>query len=111
MSLTGMDPLAARVAADLKARLSRIYASRLRGLFVFGSRARGEADAESDVDVLVILEDFAVYGQELERTSEARSDVSLAHDVSVSVVFVRERDWLSGSTPFLDNVRREAIAA
>ncbi len=106
-----MDPLAARVVADLKARLAGLYGRKLRGVFVFGSRARGEADAESDVDILVVLDDFGVYGQELERTSEARSDVSLEHDISVSTVFVRERDWLSESTPFLDNVRREAIAA
>lgn len=106
-----MDPLASCVVAEVKVAFERLYGNRLRGLYVFGSRARGDADAESDVDVLVVLADFDVYGEELERTSEARSEVALRHDVSVSTVFVRERDWLAESTPFLDNVRREAIAA
>ena len=29
----------------------------------------------------------------------------------VSLVFVAERKWLEGETPFLANVRREAVAA
>jgi hypothetical protein len=33
-----------------------VYASRLQRLILFGSRARGDATAESDVDVLVVLE-------------------------------------------------------
>lgn len=59
----------------------------------------------------MILDDFDVYGAQLEKTSEARGSVALRHDVAMSTVFVREQDWLVESTPFLDNVRLEAIAA
>ncbi len=111
MPARALDPVAAIVVADLKASLARLYGQRLRGVFVFGSRARGDAGAESDVDILVILDDFDVYGTQLETTSEARAAVALRHDIAVSTVFVRERDWLAESTPFLDNVRLEAIAA
>ena len=38
------------------ANLTRHYGSRLAGVFVFGSRARGDHYADSDVDVAVILE-------------------------------------------------------
>lgn len=41
----------------LRERLRPILGSRLLGMRLFGSFARGEAHAESDVDVLILLED------------------------------------------------------
>ncbi len=93
---------------ELKAGLKAIYGDRLRGVYLFGSYARGEPDRESDVDVLVVLTDFEHYGAEVDRTSELSGRLSLAYGVSLSKVFVREPDWRQGQTPFLENVREEA---
>ena len=95
--------------SELKTGLQAIYGERLRGVYLYGSYARDEADEESDVDVLVILDDFDHYGAEVNRTSELGASLSLQYGVSVSKVFLRERDWLNGQTPFLANVREEAI--
>ena len=97
--------------SELKAGLQTIYAKRLKGVYLYGSYARDEADAESDVDVLVVLDDFERYAAEVDRTSELSACLSLQYDVSVSKVFLRERDWLTGQTPFLLNVREEALVA
>ena len=40
---------------ELRTGLAAIYGIRLKGVYLFGSHARNEADAESDVDVLVDL--------------------------------------------------------
>lgn len=96
---------------ELKSGLKVIYGRRLRGVYLFGSYARGEADRESDLDILVVLGDFERYAREVDRTSELASDLSLKHSVSVSLVFMREQEWLRGDTPFLSNVRDEAIPA
>ena len=96
---------------ELKAGLEVLYGDRLRGVYLFGSYAREEADPESDVDVLVVLDDFDRYGAEVERTSELGAMLSLKYGVSLSKVFVREQDWLKGETPFLLNVREEALPA
>jgi predicted nucleotidyltransferase len=97
--------------ARLKTDLEALYGERLRGLYLYGSYARGEEDAESDVDVLVVLDEVGDYAAEIDRTSEIVSRTSLAYGASVSRVFVPLSDWLSAETNFLANVRAEAIAA
>jgi type I restriction enzyme S subunit len=96
---------------ELKAGLQTLYGERLKGVYLYGSYARNEADEESDVDVLVVLDDFERYGAEVNRTSELGASLSLKYGVSISKVFLRKRNWLDGQTPFLANVREEAIPA
>ena len=97
--------------AELKASLNSIYGRRLCGVYLYGSYARGEEDDESDIDVLVVLDELKRYGDEIERTSHAVADLSLKYEVSVSRIFVREEDWSDGQTPFLLNAREDAIPA
>ncbi|BFU90953.1 MAG: hypothetical protein NTAFB01_21400 [Nitrospira sp.] len=96
---------------ELRIGLVAIYGIRLRGVYLFGSHARNEADAESDVDVLVVLDRVEQYGQEVSETGPLVSQLSLQFGVSISRVFVSQQDWIDHHTPFLANVREEAIPA
>jgi predicted nucleotidyltransferase len=96
---------------ELRAGLAALYGTRLQGVYLFGSYAREEADPESDVDVLVVLDHLDRYGNEVARTSLLVSSLSLKYGVSISRVFVSQHDWASRETPFLANVREEAIPA
>ena len=106
-----MENTVHRLLGTLKVELRALYGARLKGVYLYGSYARGEADAESDLDVLVVLDHFEHYGEEVKRTSELSASLSLQYGVSISKVFFRERDWLSLQTPFLANVREEAVPA
>lgn len=97
--------------AELKAKLQEIYGDRLKGVYLYGSQARGEATPQSDVDIIIVLDDWTRYFIELKRTGAIASELSLASGKSISRVFVRERDWLVKHTPFLANARAEAIPA
>ena len=97
--------------AELKAGLGQLYRDQLKGVYLYGSYARGEQDAESDLDVLIVLRQIGQYGAEVDRTGRLTSTLSLKHGVSISRVFVSERDWLDRDTPFLENAREEAILA
>lgn len=104
------DPLHT-LLRELRTGLAAMYGDRLKGVYLFGSYARKEADPESDVDVLVVLDRVDRYSQEVDTTSPLISRLSLQHGVSVSRVFVSEHEWAERQTPFLVNVREKAIPA
>ena len=95
--------------AELKGRLQVLYGERLKGVYLFGSYAREEADEESDVDVLIVLDRVDDYSGEINRTSYLTAELSLQHDRSISCVYVSEDSWKEEQTMFFLNVRAEAI--
>jgi len=100
-----------QLLGELKHCLLEIYGNNLRGLYLYGSRARQEGVTGSDVDVIIVLKEFDKYWTEVQRTSHIISNLSLKYGVSISPVRVRETDWLSADSPFLNIVRSESIAA
>lgn len=97
--------------AELKAGLAALYGERLKGVYLFGSCARGEEDQESDVDVLVVLDRVVNYAREVDRSSEVVAQVSLRCGRSLSCVFAPEDKWQHDQSMFLTNVRAEAVPA
>jgi antitoxin ChpS len=51
-----LDQSTHELARALKSRLCTLYGSRLKGLILFGSRARGDFTEASDADVAIVLE-------------------------------------------------------
>lgn len=94
---------------ELKAGLEAIYGPRLKGVYLYGSYARGDQREDSDVDVLVVLDQVGRYSEEIGRTSYLTADLSLEHDVLLSRAFVSETDWRERDSMFLLNVREDAI--
>jgi uncharacterized protein len=99
------------ILRKLKENLGRLYGERLKGVYLFGSYARGEADEESDVDVLIVLDRVDNYSAEIDRTSELIAGLSLQYGRSISCVYVPEERWKHEETMFLINVREEALPA
>jgi antitoxin ChpS len=56
MLATHLDSSTEYALAAFKARLKERYGERLKGVFLFGSRARGDFRPESDADVAVFLD-------------------------------------------------------
>jgi uncharacterized protein len=106
-----MKPELSSLRSRLKQALESLYGVRLRSVYLFGSYARGDMDSESDLDVLIVLDRIDRYGQEVDRTGEVISSLSLDYGLSLSRVFVTENDWLESRLPFLQAVRSEAVPA
>ena len=97
------------VAREARDRLRRLYGSRLQHVVLYGSCARGEAGEGSDIDLLVVLDDFDDVEAELRRIAPIENELSLEHDVVVCSLVIRAEDYLRGGSPLLMNVRREGI--
>ena len=98
-----------KLLAELKNGLKKLYGERLTRLYLYGSYARGDQREGSDLDVLVVLNDFERAPIELERTDDLVGKLSLEYLITVSPIFMREKDWLNADKPLLRNVRVEGI--
>ncbi|MDO8137388.1 MAG: nucleotidyltransferase domain-containing protein [Candidatus Brocadiales bacterium] len=88
-------------------RLKDLYRDRLDSIILYGSRARGEAEDGSDIDLLVVLKDFKDFWNEFHKISPIAGVVSLEHDVVISALPIKKADLEKGRSPFILNVRKE----
>ncbi len=102
------DHILTNLLSDLNIELTQIYDNQLCGVYLFGSYARGEQDPESDLDVLVILQDYNSYSAEVRRTGRLISRLSLEYGISISRTFIRQSDWQKGDSLLVRNIRDEA---
>jgi uncharacterized protein len=102
------EPLAANLR-KLRQGFEALYGERLVQMILFGSQARGDAEPESDIDVLVVLQGPVDPGEEIARTGELTAGFSLEHDVVVSRAFVSTEQFFDEQSPLLLNVRREGV--
>jgi len=96
---------------ELKAGLVRIYGDRLKAVYLYGSYARGDYRQGSDVDVMILLGDYKNYFEELRRSSQLASDISLKYDVTVSRLIMKEIQWVESDMPVLRNIHKEGVPA
>ena len=99
----------ARLLEELKEGLTAIYGENLNGVYLYGSYATDEQEAESDIDVVIVLEHYDDYWEEIKRTGSLISNLSLKYDVSISPIRITLRDWRDDDSPFLANVRKDSV--
>lgn len=87
--------------------MRELYGERHRGLVLYGSHARGEADEGSDVDLLLLLEGQVQVGREIRRSSDLVASLSLESSRVLSLIPVSVEDYRASSDPYLVNARRE----
>jgi predicted nucleotidyltransferase len=105
-----MPPEIKKVLRELKQGFHRIYGDALKEVYLYGSYARGDAQPESDIDVLLVLKGNFNYLEMLKLSDDFAVSVSLENDIVVSRAFASEQEFEKKQSPFLINVRREGIA-
>jgi len=95
----------------MRSALETVYGRRLRGILLYGSEARGEARTDSDMDVLVLLDRVAEYGEDVWRCLEALCPLALKLGRRISPKPVDAQQYESLDCPLYRQVHREGIAA
>jgi predicted nucleotidyltransferase len=103
---------AERALAEFSDKVRAHYGARLSGLYLFGSRARGDQRPDSDADVAVILAD----GDWIE-WQERRVLLNLAYEIGLdSGLYIQPwpfaaGEWAGGdAVQLVASARRDAIA-
>jgi predicted nucleotidyltransferase len=106
-----LPPILAEAVAELRRGLETLYGARLRDLLLFGSYARGDQRAGSDVDLLVLLDGPVDTGREILRVESIVWPLSLDRGIVLSVMPVSYESYQNGETSFLRIIRKDALRA
>lgn len=90
----------------------RIYPDGISAAYLYGSYARGDYNAESDIDILIVVDmDAAEFAKRRSMVAKVASAMSLEYDITVSISVKSERQFSAYADvlPFFRNVVREGV--
>lgn len=100
-----------RIQTEIKERLLAHYGDRLQGVVLYGSEARGDTTPDSDIDVLVLLEDPVDYGRDLDMNLQALYPLAEKWARRISAKPVSAEAYKNLDCPLYREAHREGIAA
>jgi predicted nucleotidyltransferase len=104
-----MDAKIKKIAYEYQKGLRAIFGNNLVEIILYGSRARGDFDQDSDIDILCVMKKNSNLADTIGKSSDLTASLSLKHDITISRIFVKKSDYETMRYPFFMNVRREGV--
>jgi predicted nucleotidyltransferase len=92
-----------------KETLAKYYGERLKGVILYGSMARKQATATSDIDLLVLIAPPLDYFAELWQIVTVLYPLQLESEHLISAKPVSVKDFEAGSVSLYRNAKREGV--
>jgi predicted nucleotidyltransferase len=86
-----------------------MYEGKIKQVILYGSHVRGQATKDSDVDVLVVVDDSLNPFEVRRSLGDIILDILLEEEELVSVIVVPEHFFKNYNSPFLLNVKDEGV--
>lgn len=106
-----MDARIKHLINQIKAHLVKVYGEGIKKVILYGSYVRGAATRDSDIDLLVLVDQPLNPFEVRESLSDLLFDIILNEGELVSVIVVPEDFFESYNSPFMLNVKRERVVA
>jgi predicted nucleotidyltransferase len=106
-----MDEIIKSLINKIKAHLIKMYGERIKKVILYGSYVRGEATRDSDVDILVLIDQSLNPFEVRESLSDLLFDILLEEGELISVIAVPEHLFENYNSPFMLNVKNEGVVA
>jgi uncharacterized protein len=97
------------ILSSFKERARNIYGRKLKKVILYGSYAKGVANLDSDIDLMIVLSDMESPFIEIERLTEIKFSIGLEHDVFISTNPVSEDSFSHSKLPIFKNVFKDGI--
>ena len=104
-----MDKKITQLINQIKSYLIERYGDKIREIILYGSHARGEATKDSDIDLLVLVDDSVNPSDVRKSLSDLLFDILLEKGELISVVVLPQTFFENYNYPFVINVRKEGI--
>ncbi|WP_051276038.1 nucleotidyltransferase domain-containing protein [Desulfovirgula thermocuniculi] len=104
----GLSELEREVLNQFIAHLNRIYPREVRAVILYGSKARGDAKNDSDIDILLLVNDRGRINRD--RIYDFILEAELEHNVDISLnIYDAEhfKQLVEARSPFASSVLRE----
>ena len=101
-----INPVIAPIVREFKAALQALYGDRLHGVVLYGSYARGDYDEESDIDLMVLLNDEQVDTyREIRRMIDLETRLLLQYGKVISLLPASYIRYISSLMPIYQEIR------
>ncbi|VVB87746.1 Nucleotidyltransferase domain protein [uncultured archaeon] len=92
-----------------KSILQKIYGTRLKGIILYGSYARGDAVEGSDIDLIILLDNMQNPIDEIERCSKEIHQLDFVYDTLISIIPFDLKQYNTRRLPIILNAKKEGI--
>ncbi|MBN2182697.1 MAG: nucleotidyltransferase domain-containing protein [Sedimentisphaerales bacterium] len=106
-----MEEKIKKLIGRIKAHLRNVYGDKIKKVILYGSYVRGEATSESDIDILLLVDQSLNSFEVRESLSELLFDILLDEGELISVIAIPENLYENYNSPFMLNAKREGLVA